>query len=55
MENFEAAFYGIKEIAFSVMAISSMLLAVFIPVAFMGGVITSYSIHYTKLYERSAR
>ncbi len=42
MENFEAAFYGIKEIAFSVMAISSMLLAVFIPVAFMGGIVGQF-------------
>lgn len=42
MGNFEASFYGIKEIAFSVLAISSMLLAVFIPVAFMGGIVGQF-------------
>lgn len=36
---FLASFEGIKEIAFSILAISAMLLAVFIPVAFMDGIV----------------
>lgn len=36
---FEASFEGIKEVAFSILAISSVLLAVFIPVAFMDGIV----------------
>ncbi|MBU1666956.1 efflux RND transporter permease subunit [bacterium] len=39
MEPFRASFEGIKEVAFSIMAISSVLLAVFIPVAFMDGIV----------------
>jgi len=39
MEPFKASFEGIKEIAFSILAISSVLLAVFIPVAFMDGIV----------------
>lgn len=37
MEPLEASFEGVREISFSILAISSMLLAVFVPVAFMGG------------------
>ena len=36
---FRASFEGVKEIAFSILAISAMLLAVFVPVAFMGGIV----------------
>jgi HAE1 family hydrophobic/amphiphilic exporter-1 len=36
---FEASFEGIKEVAFSILAISSVLLAVFVPVAFMDGIV----------------
>ena len=36
---FQASFEGIKEVAFSILAISSVLLAVFIPVAFMDGIV----------------
>ena len=39
MEPFEASFEGIKEVAFSILAISAVLLAVFIPVAFMDGIV----------------
>jgi len=39
MGAFEASFEGIKEVAFSILAISSVLLAVFIPVAFMDGIV----------------
>lgn len=39
IEPFKASFEGIKEIAFSILAISSVLLAVFIPVAFMDGIV----------------
>jgi len=39
MEPFEASFEGIKEVAFSILAISSVLLAVFVPVAFMDGIV----------------
>lgn len=38
-EPFRASFEGIKEVAFSILAISSVLLAVFIPVAFMDGIV----------------
>ncbi len=37
--RFEAAYLGAKEMAFPVLAISSMLLAVFIPVANMSGIV----------------
>lgn len=36
---FQASFEGIKEVAFSILAISAVLLAVFIPVAFMDGIV----------------
>ena len=39
MAPFKASFEGIKEVAFSILAISSVLLAVFIPVAFMDGIV----------------
>ena len=39
MEPFKASFEGIKEVAFSILAISSVLLAVFVPVAFMDGIV----------------
>ena len=39
MEPFRASFEGAKEVAFSVLAISSVLLAVFVPVAFMDGIV----------------
>lgn len=39
METYDASFEGAKEMAFSVLAISSVLLAVFIPVAFMDGIV----------------
>ncbi len=42
MEPLEASFEGVKEIAFSILAISSMLLAVFVPVAFMGGIVGKF-------------
>lgn len=42
MEPLEASFNGVKEIAFSILAISSMLLAVFVPVAFMGGIVGKF-------------
>jgi len=37
MDKFEAAVEGTKEMAFTILAISAMLLAVFIPVSFMSG------------------
>ncbi|TNF44640.1 MAG: efflux RND transporter permease subunit [Epsilonproteobacteria bacterium] len=39
MEPFKASFEGIKEVAFSILAISAVLLAVFVPVAFMDGIV----------------
>ncbi|GAC17805.1 efflux RND transporter permease subunit [Paraglaciecola arctica] len=42
MEAFEATYEGVHEIAFSLLAISAMLLAVFIPVAFMGGLVGKF-------------
>ncbi len=42
MEPLEASFEGVREIAFSILAISSMLLAVFVPVAFMGGIVGKF-------------
>lgn len=38
----EASIEGTKEIAFSILAISAMLLAVFIPVGFMGGMVGQF-------------
>ena len=42
MEAFQATYEGVHEIAFSLLAISAMLLAVFIPVAFMDGIIGKF-------------
>lgn len=42
MEAFQATYEGVHEIAFSLLAISAMLLAVFIPVAFMGGLVGKF-------------
>lgn len=39
MDPFRASFEGIKGFAFSILAISSVLLAVFVPVAFMDGIV----------------
>ena len=39
IEPFKASFEGIKEVSFSILAISSVLLAVFVPVAFMDGIV----------------
>lgn len=39
---FTASFEGIKEVAFSILAISSVLLAVFVPVAFMDGMVGKF-------------
>ncbi|EIF51484.1 efflux RND transporter permease subunit [Sulfurovum sp. AR] len=39
MEPFKASLEGIKEVSFSILAISSVLLAVFVPVAFMDGIV----------------
>jgi len=42
MGKFEAAFEGTKEMAFAILAISAMLLAVFIPVSFMSGIVGKF-------------
>ncbi len=42
MESFQATYEGVHEIAFSLLAISAMLLAVFIPVAFMSGIVGKF-------------
>lgn len=42
LSPFEASYEGIKEIAFSILAISAMLLSVFIPVAFMSGIVGKF-------------
>jgi HAE1 family hydrophobic/amphiphilic exporter-1 len=42
IEPLEAAYEGVKEIAFAILAISAMLLAVFVPVAFMGGIVGKF-------------
>jgi len=42
MGKFEAAYEGIKEMAFAILAISAMLLAVFIPVSFMTGMVGKF-------------
>ncbi len=39
MKPFQASYEGIKEVAFSILAISAVLLAVFVPVAFMDGIV----------------
>ena len=40
--KFEAAYEGVKEISFAILAISAMLLAVFIPVANMSGIVGKF-------------
>ena len=42
MDKFEAAVEGTKEMAFTILAISAMLLAVFIPVSFMSGIVGKF-------------
>jgi len=42
MDRFQAAYEGTKEIAFTVLAISAMLLAVFIPVSYMSGIVGKF-------------
>ena len=42
MDRFEAAYLGVKEMAFAILAISAMLLAVFIPVANMSGIVGKF-------------
>ena len=42
MEKYEAAFEGTKEMAFTILAISAMLLAVFVPVSFMSGIVGKF-------------
>ncbi len=42
MGRFEAAVEGVKEMAFAILAISAMLLAVFIPVAHMSGIVGKF-------------
>ena len=42
----KASFAGIKEIAFSVFAISLVLLCVFVPIAFMSGIVGKYFISF---------
>jgi HAE1 family hydrophobic/amphiphilic exporter-1 len=40
--KFEAAFEGTKEMSFTILAISMMLLAVFVPVSFMSGIVGKF-------------
>ncbi|MDD2789707.1 MAG: efflux RND transporter permease subunit [Sulfurimonas sp.] len=42
MGKYEAAYEGTKEMAFTILAISAMLLAVFIPVSFMDGIVGKF-------------
>jgi len=42
MSKFEAAYEGTKEMAFTILAISAMLLAVFVPVSFMSGIVGKF-------------
>lgn len=42
MPRYEAAFEGTKEVSFTILAISAMLLAVFIPVSFMDGIVGKF-------------
>ena len=42
MGKFEAAVEGVKEMAFAILAISAMLLAVFVPVANMSGIVGKF-------------
>lgn len=40
--KYEAAYEGTKEMAFTILAISAMLLAVFVPVSFMSGIVGKF-------------
>ena len=40
--KYEAAYEGTKEMAFTILAISAMLLAVFVPVSFMSGIVGQF-------------
>ncbi len=42
MDKHKAAYEGTKEMAFTILAISAMLLAVFIPVSFMSGIVGKF-------------
>ena len=42
MDRFDASYEGTKEMAFAILAISAMLLAVFIPVSFMSGIVGKF-------------
>jgi len=42
MGKYEAALEGTKEMAFAILAISAMLLAVFVPVSFMSGIVGKF-------------
>ena len=42
MDKFQAAYEGTKEMAFAIMAISAMLLAVFVPVGNMSGIVGKF-------------
>ena len=42
MDKFQASYEGTKEMSFSILAISAMLLAVFIPVSFMSGIVGKF-------------
>ncbi|MEA1953895.1 MAG: efflux RND transporter permease subunit [Campylobacterota bacterium] len=42
MDKFQAAYEGTKEMAFTILAISAMLLAVFVPVSFMSGIVGKF-------------
>ncbi len=42
MDKWEASIEGTKEMAFTILAISAMLLAVFIPVSFMSGIVGKF-------------
>ncbi|MDD5373587.1 MAG: efflux RND transporter permease subunit [Sulfurimonas sp.] len=42
LDKYRAAYEGTKEMAFTILAISAMLLAVFIPVSFMSGIVGKF-------------
>jgi len=42
MDKFQAAYEGTKEMSFTILAISAMLLAVFVPVSFMSGIVGKF-------------
>jgi len=42
MDKFQASYLGTKEMAFAILAISAMLLSVFIPVSFMSGIVGKF-------------